>query len=100
LEDYKESMGDFLELIYNYPDSSDGYYYKAMIKCNSGNFNEAIRDFDKTIDLKPSQVDAYFFRAEAKNAMADYTGACEDWRKAVSLGNKNAKKRLKEKCGN
>jgi tetratricopeptide (TPR) repeat protein len=100
LEDYKESMGDFLELVYNYPDSADAYYYKAMIKCNYGNFNEAIKEFDKTIEIKPNQPDAYFYRAEAKNILADHTGACEDWRKAASLGSKEAKKSIKEKCGN
>ena len=58
-------------------------------------YKGAIEDFNKVIKDYPKDGRAFIERGDLKVELKDYMGAIADYKKADSLGNKDAKIKLK-----
>ena len=67
-------------------------------KKNVGNFKGAIVDCDEAIEIYLHNVHAFIQRGNSKYFLGDLKGACTDWRKSLELGEKEAAKRVKNRC--
>lgn len=82
--DLEEQIRLFSEAIDIEPDNLDAYFYRAVAKHNTGDFNGAILDYTRVAFKEPT-ADVYFNRGNSRYGLMDYYGAKEDYKKALEL---------------
>ena len=61
------------------------YFYRAVIRLESGNLAGALKDYNKVLSLEPRFSDAYVGRAQTKERLGDSAGAESDLAKAKTV---------------
>ncbi|MEK7485210.1 MAG: tetratricopeptide repeat protein [Planctomycetota bacterium] len=71
--------------------SSEGYYYRGLIKHSEANYEGALFDYTESIRLNPKNVEAYLNRGLSKFEQKKYDEALADYEKALELNPQSAK---------
>ncbi|MCK9401029.1 MAG: tetratricopeptide repeat protein [Bacteroidales bacterium] len=84
-EEFNRLKLNFDEFIRKNPDRFEGYYDRANLYFDAGNFQNAIIDYNKAIEKKEYPV-AYYNRGLCYIKLGMKDDGCKDIRKSVELG--------------
>jgi len=101
LKEYNTAFEDFKQVSDLSPENSRAFYGAALclLQFSLSHWERALEFFDKTIELEPQFANAYNKRGLCYSLLGYKKRACEDWLQAKKLGQKEAAKMLKSKCG-
>ena len=101
----KAAMGDFASalslagrLVYSFPNSKEGYYYRGVCYYGLQQYNEAITNYKIALSLDPLFAKAYFNLASCYQQIRDYDSALIAVGKALILFSKQGKDDSKSRC--
>ncbi|MGB0524950.1 MAG: DnaJ domain-containing protein [Flammeovirgaceae bacterium] len=76
----------------------DVYVEKGEIHETLGEHEEAIIACNWASFIRMNKSKSYYIKGNAEYNLGNYVIACQDWAKAASLGNKKAKRKIKQFC--
>ncbi len=82
---YDEAMERCNSALITHPESSDLYYWRAIVKSFKDEKASSITDFDKAVKLSPENAMIYVMRGISKADLGDYDGALADYNKSIEL---------------
>jgi tetratricopeptide (TPR) repeat protein len=65
-------------MINSYPNDTDTFYRRGVLKAKIKDFKGAIADYTKVISINPDYKGVYIFRGAARIDIGDFTGAIDD----------------------
>ncbi len=84
-KEYKAALSTFNAAIKKYPNSSEAYGRRAIVKEGLQDYNSAKMDFDKAILLDSNNLFALFNRGCVRDQLGDKNGAIEDFSIIITL---------------
>jgi tetratricopeptide (TPR) repeat protein len=90
--DYQKAIESFSEKIRLDPNSSVGYYGRAIANNNLEQYQQSVDDYDQALRLDPNQENASYYlpRGIALLGLKQYQRAIEDFDNAIQLNPKDA----------
>jgi Tfp pilus assembly protein PilF len=67
-----------------------GFYQRAMLRTDMGDYSGALQDFDRTITLEPGNQEAFINRGVLKFRMQKFDFALEDLDQAIRMNDRSA----------
>ena len=85
---WHDSLSLWNDQITKYPEHTEAYKNRGLVKGQAGDYKGAIADFDKVIEQDPDFASAYTDRGMARQLQHDTIGALKDYSLAISKDNK------------
>ena len=85
---WHDSLSLWNDQIAKYPEHTEAYKNRGLVKGQAGDYQGAIADFDKVIEQDPNFSSAYTDRGMARQLQHDTIGALTDYSLAISKDNK------------
>lgn len=96
--DYANGLMIADKLIYAFPDSEKGYYYKGVCFFGLQRFQESVACYKSALKINPLDAKSYFNLGTSYQQLKDYDSALINIGKALILFSKQNKQDSKEKC--
>ncbi len=96
--EYENAIFDYTKAIELDPKYISAYVNRGLTKMEQLDFQSAKADFEECVRLEENSGELRMFLGQAKLKLQDKQGACADFKLANKLGEKAAKKFIKENC--
>ena len=101
----KTKTGDFVgalgiadRLVYAYPNSEKGYYYRAICYYGMQRYEESVINYKMALKINPLDAKAYFNLGTSYQQIKQYDLALINFGKALILFSKQGKQDAKNRC--
>ena len=101
----KTSQGDYIgaiaiadRLVYAYPNSEKGYYYRGICYFGMQRYEESVVNYKMAVKINPLDAKAYFNLGTAYQQLQQYDLALINIGKALILFSRQGKEDAKQKC--
>ena len=98
LGDYMNGLAIADRLVYSFPNSDKGYYYRAICYFGLNRLKEAAENYETAIRMNPTNAKAYFNLGTCYQKVQQYDLALINIGKALILFTKQNKQDAKLKC--
>ena len=91
-------ISDYSKSLELHPNDYEAYMNRGVAYVKIRQYTEAISDYKKSIEIKSDYSIVYENLGNVYKLKNDNENACLNWKKSLSLGNKDAKKKIELNC--